>query len=79
MCQIYKSELHCEEDMFFCGDADKVPSIYYVITFRAGGRGRFKLNNFCVLLIQLLRLCFDIRGKGVRKGEISMALLYLCL
>jgi hypothetical protein len=23
MCQIYKSELHCEEDMFFCGDADK--------------------------------------------------------
>ena len=21
MCQIYKSELHCEEDMFFCGDA----------------------------------------------------------
>ena len=23
MCQIYKSELHCEEDMFFCDDADK--------------------------------------------------------
>ena len=20
MCQIYKNELHCEEDMFFCGE-----------------------------------------------------------
>ena len=41
MCQIYKSELHCEEDMFFCGDADKVPSKYYVITFRAEEKSIF--------------------------------------